>query len=78
MAHGILLSVMWQPGWEGGWGRMDTCICMAEALCWSPETITTLFVNRLSPSTKFKTNFFLSHKILIYFFDCAVRGILVP
>ena len=24
------------------WGRMDTCICMAESLHSSPETITTL------------------------------------
>ena len=20
-AYGTLLSVMWQPGWEGGWGQ---------------------------------------------------------
>ena len=26
-AQGTLLNVMWQPGWEGVWGRMDTC-CM--------------------------------------------------
>ena len=26
----------------GVWGRMDTCICMAESLHCSPETITTL------------------------------------
>ena len=24
--------------------RMDTCICMAESLCFSPETITTLLM----------------------------------
>ena len=29
---------------RGVWGRMDTCMCMAESLHWSPETITTLFV----------------------------------
>ena len=29
-------------------------ICMAESLCCSPETITTLVVNQLYPSTKFK------------------------
>ena len=28
----------------GVWGRMDTCICMAESLCCSPETITTLLM----------------------------------
>ena len=42
IAQGTLLNVMWQPGWEGSLGRMDTCICMAESLHWSPETITTL------------------------------------
>ena len=34
------------------WGRMDTCICMAESLCCSPETVKTLFVNWLYPNTK--------------------------
>ena len=29
---------------RGVWGRMDTCICMAESLCCAPETITTLFI----------------------------------
>ena len=29
---------------KGGWGRMDTCICMAESLFCSPETITTLLI----------------------------------
>ena len=46
------LTVMWQPGWEGTWGRMDTYMCMAESLLCSPETITTLLVNRLYPSPK--------------------------
>ena len=36
--HGTLLSVMWQPGWEG---RLNTSICVAESLHFSPETITT-------------------------------------
>ena len=27
---------------RGVWERMDTCICMAESLCCSPETTTTL------------------------------------
>ena len=26
------------------WGRMDTCLGMAESLCRSPETITTLLM----------------------------------
>ena len=29
---------------RGVWGRMDTCICMAESLHCSSETITTLLV----------------------------------
>ena len=41
---GTLLNVMWQPGWEGCWGRMDTCTCMAKSLCCPPETITTLLI----------------------------------
>ena len=39
IAHGTLLNVMWQPGWEGG---LHTCVCVAESLRCSPETITTL------------------------------------
>ena len=35
-------SSMWQPGWEGNLGRMDTYICMTESLCGLHETITTL------------------------------------
>ena len=31
---------------RGVWGRMDTCVCMAESFCCLPETIT-LFVNWL-------------------------------
>ena len=29
---------------RGVWERMDTCICMAESLCCTPETITTLLI----------------------------------
>ena len=29
---------------RGVWGRMDTCICMAEFLCYWPETSTTLLI----------------------------------
>ena len=35
---GTLFNVIWQPGREGSWERMDTCIHMAEALCCPPET----------------------------------------
>ena len=44
-----------------GWGRMDTCICMAESLRCLPETIT-LFVNQLY---QYKI------KILLVFFKTA-------
>ena len=37
---------------KGVCGGMDTCICMAESHHCSPETITTLFVNRLYPDIK--------------------------
>ena len=38
-----ICSVLW-GGLDGGgiWGSMDTCICMAESLCYSPETVITL------------------------------------
>jgi len=49
-------------GWVGVWGRMDTCIRMAESLRCTLETITALLidyaaakslqVNRLYPNTK--------------------------
>ena len=29
---------------RGVWRRMDTCVCMAECLCCSPESITTLLI----------------------------------
>ena len=29
---------------RGVWGRMDTCICMAELLCCAPKTITMLLI----------------------------------
>ena len=43
-----LLSVTWQPGWEGSFGE-NGYMCMIESLRSSPETITTLFVNRYTP-----------------------------
>ena len=30
---------------RGIWRRMDTCICMAECLCYSPEPVTTLLMD---------------------------------
>ena len=45
--QGTLLNVLWQPGWEGLWGRvdLDTCICTAESFCSSPETVTTFLIS---------------------------------
>ena len=36
---------------RGVWGRMDTCICMAETLCCPPETITTLLTGHKESDT---------------------------
>ena len=34
------------PAWIGGaWGRVNTCMCRAESLRWSPEAPTTLFIS---------------------------------
>ena len=45
IAQGILLNIMWQPGWERSLGRMDICMCLAETLCCLPETITTFLIS---------------------------------
>ena len=37
---------------RGVWGRMDTCICMAELLSCPPETITTLLIRYTPIKTK--------------------------
>ena len=43
--HMELCSILCSsPDGREVWGRMDTCICMAESLCCSPETITTLLI----------------------------------
>ena len=44
LAHGTLLNVMWQPGWEGSLGENGYTLCMAEYLCCLPETITALLI----------------------------------
>ena len=33
------------------WGRMDTCVCVAESFRYSPKTVTALFIS-YTPSTK--------------------------
>ena len=39
-------------GGKGAWGRMDPCICMAESLSCSPETVTTLLIDCTSKQNK--------------------------
>ena len=43
IAHGTLLNVMWQPGWEQSLGE-NGYICLPESLPCSLETITTLLI----------------------------------
>ena len=43
--HGELCLMLWcSLDRTGIWGRMDTCICMAECLHCSPKTVTTLLI----------------------------------
>ena len=37
---------------RGVWGRMDTCVCMAEPLCCSPETVTALLIGNILTQNK--------------------------
>ena len=37
---------------RGVWGRIDTCICMAESLCCSPETVATLLIGYIPKQHK--------------------------
>ena len=60
--HRTLLNVMWQAGWEGVWGRMDTCICMVESLPISPKTITLLIVYTLIQNKNLKE---IKNKIIL-------------
>ena len=52
-------NVMWQPGWEGIWGRgfggewiIYVCIYMAESLHCSFETIKTLIIGYIPIQNK--------------------------
>ena len=38
---------------SGVWGRMDTCMCMAESLCCSSETVTTLLIGYIPKQNVF-------------------------
>ena len=42
--QGSLLDVSGSLGGRGVWGRMDTCVCMAESIHCSPETVTSLLI----------------------------------
>ena len=39
---------------KGAWERKDTCICMAEPLCYSPEAVIALLIS-CTPQYKIKT-----------------------
>ena len=55
---------------RGVWGRMDTCICMAESLHCSPETITTLLTGYTPiQNIKFKRNYTVAEIIGLFFFN---------
>ena len=45
-------NVMCNLDGRGVWGRMDTSICMAESICYSPETITTLLIGYIPIQNK--------------------------
>ena len=72
IAQGTLLSVMWQPGWEGSL-RENGYVCMYdESLHCSPETITALlyFVYTPTQNKKFKNTYiyfknFIKYRVLI-------------
>ena len=60
MAQGSLLNVMWHG--RGVWGRMDTCLRLAEFLCCSPEAITTLFINWPIQNKTLFTKMYMPHQ----------------
>ena len=46
IVHGTLLSVVWQPGWEGDLGETEYMwTYTAQSLCCPPETTTTLLIS---------------------------------
>ena len=54
VAHGTLLDVVWQPGWEGSLTENGYMCMYGWVPCCSSETITTLFVHWLYFNTKEK------------------------
>ena len=67
-----LFNVTWQPHRRGVWERMGTCLCITESLCYSPETVTTLFINQLYPNPKLKVkeNRFIDVLQKLTYFHC--------
>ena len=52
---------------QSGWERIDTCECMAESLCRSPETIRTLIGYTPIQNKKFSLMYlFLIERYLLY------------
>ena len=41
---------------RGVWGRMDTCVCVAESLCCLPEIITTVLIGYTQTQNKWLKN----------------------
>ena len=76
---------------RGVWGRMDTCVCMAESLCYPPEAITTLLIgytlislvlkkerkNRLSFAPRMRTEIIWScpHRVYFCIANHPIRGL---
>ena len=60
--------------WMGGsWGKMDTCICMADSLSCLPETITTWLIayapNKIKSFFKKDMGYiYISHILYIYLY----------
>ena len=69
---------------RGVWGRMDTCICMAESLHCLPETITTLLIgytpiqNALDVKKKKKEKKRISLFVKICGYNMCVHDRLLP
>ena len=53
VAHGNLLNVIFSLNGRGLRGRIDTCICMAESLHCSPETIAIFLISYTTIQTVF-------------------------
>ena len=54
--HRELYNVMWKPGWEEIWLRIDTFVCIPESLCCPPEMVTTWLIGHTPVQNK-KVNF---------------------